>query len=93
MMIGIQPNVLHGAEAGKDNKMNNLQLSKNGFRCMAGCNGKDVLAAFEKLTPEVIFEDIAPGQTLDYYTNPDEGGIDNARLISTSEKRIVCQCG
>tara|TARA_B100000900_G_scaffold113556_1_gene95059 strand:+ start:1322 stop:2173 length:852 start_codon:yes stop_codon:yes gene_type:complete len=76
------------AEAGKDNKMNNLQLSKNGFRCMAGCNGKDVLAAFEKLTPEVsVTEDITPGQTLDYYTNPEEGGIDNARLISTTEKK------
>jgi len=52
------------AAGGRDNKKNNLQFSAMGFRCMAGCSGKDVLTSFTALLPASVEVDLERGQTV-----------------------------
>jgi hypothetical protein len=51
------------ASAGGDNKQNNLQFSRMGFRCMAGCAGKEVIMEFNKLIPAATDIELERGQT------------------------------
>ena len=64
---------------GRDNKMNNLQFSRMGFRCMAGCAGRDVLAEFTKMLPVNVEVELERGQT----TLP----VDTERIVSVSEEK------
>jgi hypothetical protein len=72
---------------GRDNKMNNLQFSRMGFRCMSGCAGRDVLAEFTKMLPVNVEVELERGQTTLDIPAPKEEG--KRRVMKVDEDGMV----